>query len=173
MSLTAICTTQLIFNIMNVLVDSRLSLVDHGEPLRPVASVPSTLIVSLIFLPLLGLIAVFVFMGHQFPPVRILKKLRVTKYKSNNNIDILTKQILCKIAFKSKVNQVLDNLYNTFFRLFNAQITAKDTLFPQDIPRLKACVVVRGVVVIICTPQVSSRLRSLRYLLNAHHQEIP
>src|SRR2546421_1803178 len=128
MSLTAICTIQLIFEILNVLVDSRLSLVDHGEPLRPVALVPPTLIVSLIFLPLLGLISAFVFVGHQFPPARILKNFRVAKYKSNNNTDILTKQLLCKIAFKSKVNQVLNNLYNSFFRLFNAQITAKDTL---------------------------------------------
>ncbi len=76
MPLTTICAAQLTFDILDVLVDSRLSLVDPGEPLRPVALVPTTLIVSLVFLPLLGLISVFVFEGHQLPPVRILKKFR-------------------------------------------------------------------------------------------------
>lgn len=52
----------------------------------------------------------------------------MTKYKPNDNTGILTKLLLCKMAFKSKLNQVLDNLYNAFFRLFNAQISAKDPI---------------------------------------------
>lgn len=116
MPLTTVCAAQLTFDILDVLVDSRLSLVGPGEPLRPVALVPATLIVSLVFLPLLGLISIFVFEGHQFPPARILKKFRVTKYRSNNNTGILTWLLLRKIAFKSKVNQVLDNLYNALIK---------------------------------------------------------
>ena len=73
MPLTTICAAQLIFNTLNIFVNSRLSLVNLGEPLRLVALVPTTLVVSLVFLPLLGLIAIF--KRHQFPPVRILKKL--------------------------------------------------------------------------------------------------
>src|SRR5215471_10899157 len=42
----------------------------------------------------------------------------------------------------------------------------KTHFLPQDVPRLKACVVV-----MIYTPQVSSRLRSLHYPPNAHHQK--
>jgi hypothetical protein len=114
MALTAIYTTQLIFDILNILVSIRLSLVDPGEPLRLVTLVPTALIVSLIFLPLLGLISAFVFEGHQSPPTRILTNFGVTKHKSNNDTGILTKQLLCKINFKSEVNQVLDNLYNAF-----------------------------------------------------------
>jgi predicted Na+-dependent transporter len=68
MALTAIYTTQLIFDILNILVSIRLSLVDPGEPLRLVTLVPTALIVSLIFLPLLGLISACVFEGHQLPP---------------------------------------------------------------------------------------------------------
>ena len=75
MTLTAIYTAQLIFHILDEIVDSRLSsrlsLIHPGEPLRLVALVPTALIVSLIFLPLLGLVSVF--KRHQFPPVRILK----------------------------------------------------------------------------------------------------
>src|SRR5690242_353987 len=66
MSLTAIYTSQLAFHILDVLVDSRLSLVHSGEPLLPVALMPTAMIDSLVFLPLLGLIAVF--KRHQFPP---------------------------------------------------------------------------------------------------------
>jgi len=66
--LTAICAAQLTFDLLNVLDGSRLSLVDPGEPLRPVALIPATLVVSLVFLPLLGLISIFVFEGHQLPP---------------------------------------------------------------------------------------------------------
>jgi len=122
--LTAIFTAQLTFHILDVIVDSPLSLVYPGEALLPVALMPAAVIVSLIFLPLLGLVAVF--KRHLFPPVRILKNLWVVKHKSDANTDILTKQLLSEITFESEVNQVLDNLYNAFFRLFNAQITAKD-----------------------------------------------
>jgi hypothetical protein len=66
MPLTAICAAKLTFDILNVLVGSRLSLVDPGEPLHLVALVPIALIVSLVFLPLLGLISVFVFEGISF-----------------------------------------------------------------------------------------------------------
>jgi hypothetical protein len=69
MALTAICAAQLTFDILNVLVGSRFFLVDPGEPLGLVALVPTTLIVSLIFLILFELISVFVFEGYQFPPV--------------------------------------------------------------------------------------------------------
>ena len=62
--LTAIDTVQLTFHILNVLVDSRFSLVYPGEPLLPVALVPAAVIGSLIFLPLLGLVSVF--KRHQF-----------------------------------------------------------------------------------------------------------
>ena len=73
MLLTAIYTVQLIFHILDVIVDGRLSLVHPGEPLRPVALVPATLIVSLVFLPLLGLISACIFEGHQFPPASMVK----------------------------------------------------------------------------------------------------
>src|SRR6266568_1494933 len=107
--LTAIFTAQLTFHILDVIVDSPLSLVYPGEALLPVALMPAAVIVSLIFLPLLGLVAVF--KRHLFPPVRILKNLWVVKHKSDANTDILTKQLLSEITFESEVNQVLDNLY--------------------------------------------------------------
>jgi hypothetical protein len=66
MPLTTICAVQLIFNTLNIIVDSSLSRIDLGEPLRLVTLVPTMVIVSLILLPLLGLIAIF--KRHQFPP---------------------------------------------------------------------------------------------------------
>ena len=53
------------------------------------------------------------------------------KHESDNDAGILAKQFLSKVAFKGKVDQVLDNLYNAFFRFFNAQIPAKDALSSQ------------------------------------------
>ncbi len=70
MSLTAIDTVQLIFHILDVIVDSPLSLIHLSEPLRSVALVPATLIGSLIFPPLFGLISAFIFERHQFPPLK-------------------------------------------------------------------------------------------------------
>lgn len=64
MSLAAIYTAQLIFHILNVVVDSSLSLVRLGEPFLLVALVPTALIGSPIFLPLLGLVSASVFEGH-------------------------------------------------------------------------------------------------------------
>ncbi len=66
MSLTTIYTVQLIFNTLNIFVDSRLSLVNLGEPLRPVALVPATLIGSLVFLPLFGLVSALSLKGISF-----------------------------------------------------------------------------------------------------------
>ena len=77
MSLTAIYTAQLIFHILDVAVDSRLScrlsLIHPGEPLLLVLLVPATLVVSLIFLPLLGLVLASVFEGHQSAPSNMVK----------------------------------------------------------------------------------------------------
>src|SRR5579864_3263768 len=77
MALAAIYAAQLIFHILDVAVNSRLSsclcLIHPGEPLLLMLLVPIALVISLIFLPLLGLVSASVFEGHQAPPSSMVK----------------------------------------------------------------------------------------------------
>lgn len=63
--------------------------------------------------------------------------MRMGKHEADNNTHILTKLILCQMAFKSKVDQVLDNPYNAFFRGVNLQVSTKGTALTAGEAALK------------------------------------